>query len=172
MAGWNHNNITWQARFCVVCGNEFKPHSGAHKFCSGICKGKWQYISGRISTESQYKDISGNWIRYFARLCNRSNKRENLTVTELLKILENQNYRCALSGIELTCKLEKGTKFKTNASIDRIEAGGPYIKSNVQLVCSALNSWRSDTDRDEFVWWCKQVAKYQSKGEQSYGQKA
>lgn len=165
MSGWNHRNANWQPRFCVVCGNEFKPHSGVHKFCSEECKGKWKYVSGKVTTESQYLKISGNWNRYFARLCCRSHKRIDLTVDDLITTLENQNYKCALSGIELTCTLEKGKKFKTNASIDRIEAGGPYIKSNVQLVCSALNSWRADTDLGEFIWWCKQVANYQDKGD-------
>ena len=165
MAGWNHNNANWKPRFCVVCGTSFKPHSGIHKFCSAECKGKWKYISGRVTTDAQYKSISGNWKRYFTRLCCRSHKRTELTVDDLIQILENQNYKCALSGIELTCTLERGRKFKTNASIDRIEAGGPYIKSNVQLVCSALNSWRADTDLGEFIWWCKQVANYQDKGD-------
>ena len=75
-------------------------------------------------------------------------------------VLEDQNGLCALSGIELTCKLEKGTKFLTNASIDRIEAGGPYIKENIQLVCTVLNKWRGDTDLQEYIWWYKKVAEY------------
>jgi hypothetical protein len=167
MAGWHHDNANWRPRYCAVCGIQFKPFSGVHKFCSPQCKGKWKYITGVFSTENQYKEISGNWRRYFSRLCCRSHKRIDLRVEDLLEILNSQNYKCALSGVELTCKLEKGTKFKTNASIDRLEAGGPYIKENIQLVCSALNSWRADTDKDEFIWWCKQVAKYQGEGEQS-----
>ena len=158
MAGWNHDNANWSPRFCIVCGKQFNPSSGGHKFCGPICKGKWQYITGRSSTENQYKEISGNWKKYFQRLCCRSNKREDLSWEDWIKLLEQQEYRCALSGIELTCKLEKGKKFKTNASLDRIDAGGPYIKENVQLVCAALNCWRSDTTLSEFIWWCKQVA--------------
>lgn len=165
MAGWHHENANWKPRFCVVCGSEFKPSSGVHKFCGPVCKGKWQYITGRASTENQYKNISGNWIRYFQRLCCRSHKRVDLTFEDCLEILNKQNGKCALSGINLTCQLEKGKKFKTNASLDRIDAGGPYIKENIQLVCSALNSWRSDTDLPEFIWWCKQVAKnYKEEG--------
>jgi len=50
-----------------------------------------------------------------------------------------------------------------NASLDRIEAGGPYIKENIQLVCTALNSWRADTELEEFKWWCRKVTECQEK---------
>lgn len=157
MAGWHHEGCFVEKR-CKVCNELFKPKSGVHKFCSEKCKGKWQYASGRLSTENQYKYISGDWRRYFARLTNRSNDRENISVDDCLTILEKQEGVCALSGVELTCLLEKGKKFKTNASLDRIKAGLPYTKDNIQLVCTALNSWRRDTDLEEFIWFCKRVA--------------
>jgi len=160
MAGGWHGDECFKEKICPICDTMFKPKSGVHKFCSEKCKGKWQYVTGQSSTENQYKNISGNWYRYFSRLCNRSNKRESISVEDLLGILEKQDYKCALSGIQLTCKLEKGVKYKTNASLDRIDAGGPYIKENIQIVCSALNSFRSDTNCDEFIWWCKKVAEY------------
>ena len=159
MGEWTHKG-RFKEKPCVVCEKVFKPHSGVHKFCSSECKGKWKYITGSVTTESQYEYISGNWNRYFNRLCCRSHKRENLTVEDLIDILEKQEGLCALSGVELTCRLEKGRKFLTNASIDRVEAGGPYIKENVQLICTALNKFRCDTDLTEFIWWCKKVTEY------------
>lgn len=159
MSGWNHDNATWKNKECVVCGVNFTPKSGIHKFCSSQCKGKWQYISGRNSTENQYKEISGNWLRYFSRLVNQK-ERYDLTASILLDVLEEQNGLCALSGVTLTCILEKGSICKTNASIDRIVAGGPYTKDNIQLVCRALNLWRGDTDLMEFIEWCHKVSKF------------
>lgn len=164
---WTHLN-SFKEKECLVCFTKFKPRSGVHKFCSDGCKGKWKYINGTMTTESQYQYISGNWDRYFARLCCRSRKRSELTIKELKEILISQDYKCALSGVELTCKLEKGIKFKTNASIDRIDAGGPYIKQNIQLVCSALNSWRSDTELNEFIWWCKKVTEFQNEKKECF----
>ena len=146
---------------CVVCGTMFVPRSGVHKCCTETCKGKWKYMNGSVTTETQYKQISGNWSRYFVRLMRKW--RSGLTTQDLLKQLEKQKGRCAISGIELTCLLETGKRFKTNASIDRIEAGGDYSPDNIQLVCSALNSWRADSDLNEFIWFCKQVTEYQEK---------
>lgn len=160
MAGWNHDGC-FKERLCDVCGIEFKPVSGAHRFCSDQCKGKWKYITGEGSTENQYKKISGNWDRYLPRLLNtHGRKRDGLTTDILKELLEEQDYKCALSGVELTCNLEKGTICLSNASVDRIEAGGPYTKDNIQLVCRAVNSFRMDKTIEEYIWWCKKVTEY------------
>ena len=160
--GWNGSDI-FQDKVCLVCKTTFKPKSGAHKFCSPQCKGKWQYITGSGSTENQYKEISGNWRRYFARLIGKKYRSE-LSLEILSRILEEQKGVCALSGVPLTCTLIKGQTCKTNASIDRIIAGGPYTEDNVQLVCAALNKWRSDTPLQEFIEWCRKVASFHESG--------
>lgn len=151
---------------CPVCQTEFTPRSGVHKYCTETCKGKAKYLFGQVSTESQYASISGNWYRYFQRLLQKG--RKELTVQMLLDLLTKQKGLCALSGVPLTCTLEKGKRFKTNASIDRIQAGEEYSLENIQLVCSAVNSWRADTDLDEFLWFCKQITQFQERGENSY----
>lgn len=155
-----------KTKICPICQNQFKARSGSHKFCSLLCKTKNNQLNGSMMCTRQYERISGDWARYFNRLINRKRKGV-LSTKELLGLLEKQNYKCALSGLTLTCLLEQGKKFKTNASIDRIIPGKPYTIDNVQLVCSALNSWRSDTNLAEFLWFCKQVTKYQEEKEQS-----
>ena len=113
---------------CVVCNSTFVPKSGIHKFCSSECKGKWQYITGQKSTENQYTAISGNWKRYLSRLLYAGGrKRDGLNVQQLLSLLEKQEYRCAISGLDLTCELSKGIRFTRNVSIDRIEAGAAIV---------------------------------------------
>lgn len=161
MVGWNHNNANWKEKSCKVCGNTFTPKSGVHAFCSELCKGKWKYMSGHITTESQYKLISGNWERYLSRLIYAAGKkRDSLTREDLMAVLKAQDYRCALSGLPLTCQLEVGVKHPYNCSVDRINAGGNYTKDNIQLVCRSLNSWRADTDLKEFIAICKAVAQH------------
>lgn len=147
-----------QTKNCPVCNSLFVPRSGVHKYCTETCRGKAKYLFGQETTETQYSKISGNWKRYFTRLLHKG--RKELTVDQLLSLLEAQQGLCALSGIPLTCTLEVGKRFKTNASIDRIKAGGPYTLSNIQLVCSALNTFRMDSSVEEFIWFCKQVAKH------------
>lgn len=150
-------------RTCPVCGKEDLMAKN-QKFCTPQCKGKVKYIDGSASTEEQYKKISGNWVRYCSRLLYYGGrKRDMLTRDIILRQLEKQNYKCALTGAELTCNLSKGTTSITNASIDRIVAGGPYTEDNIQIVCRAINSWRSNLTVKEFVNWCKKVVDYNNK---------
>jgi len=65
-----------------------------------------------------------------------------------------------LTGVELTCNLNKGMICETNASIDRILAGGNYEKNNVQLVCAAVNRLRTNMSVEEFIEWCRKVVTY------------
>jgi hypothetical protein len=161
MAGWNHSGV-FKEKACTVCGINFKPKSGVHKFCSEKCKGKWQYITGTSSTENQYKEISGNWKRYCSRLMYYGGrKRDKLTVEILLKKLEEQDYKCAISGLPLECSLEVGVKNPYNVSVDRVQAGGPYTEDNIQLVCVAFNKWRADTPLEDFIEFCRAVVKHQ-----------
>lgn len=180
MAGWNHNNANWKPKNCAVCGTEFTPRSGANKFCSTPCRGKWKYITGDGSTENQYLRISGNWERYCSRLLYYGGrKRDKLSKQILLDKLREQDYKCALTGVPLTCELSVGTSCPTNASVDRIVAGGPYTADNIQLVCRVLNFWRADTSVEDFVEWCRKVVDYhttlqsaQGEKEHGHGQKA
>lgn len=111
------------------------------------------------SSESQYARISGNWSRYLNRLLQRK-YRSALTIEFMLELLEKQGHRCALSGVQMTCKLEKGTKFLTNASIDRIRAGEDYSQSNIRLICTAVNTMRMDMETNDFIHLCKEIAKH------------
>lgn len=144
---------------CASCNSLFLPIRCTQKFCNAKCKGRFKYQSSNCTTESQYKYISGHWDKYFNRLLVRKN-RSQLQIKDLLNILEKQNFRCALSGVELTCTLKVGEKCNTNASIDRLIAGGPYTPDNVQLVCAALNSFRNKLSVDDFITWCFAVVKY------------
>ena len=135
---------------CIVCSKEFKTHHPKYLCCSAQCG-----VTHKRNT--RYKRESGNWILYFKHLL--SKKRTNVTAQDLVELLNKQQGKCALSGAKLTCEKVVGKYVKTNASIDRIIAGGEYNIENVQLVCRALNSFRHDLTVKEFIQWCKKVAK-------------
>ena len=148
---------------CIVCGTNYLPTQDKQRFCQRSCKGKFKYITNDVTTESQYEKISGDWRKYCQRLLySDGRRRDGLTIDMLLDLLEKQDYLCALTGITLTCQLEKGVNFATNVSVDRIEAGGPYVSENIQLVCKAVNKFRGDLSIVEFKWWCKKVVNHGS----------
>jgi len=127
---------------CLQCGEQYVPKSPHHMFCSTKCCGA--YNAGRT------------WDSYFRKLIQKTDKRKSLTVRILNDILQEQDGLCALSGVPLTRITGYGV-ISTNASIDRIKAGGDYTKDNIRLVCSYVNSFRGNLSDEQFRWWCKRV---------------
>lgn len=141
---------------CERCKAEYTPRVKWQKFCSRRCNN----LVRHWTTEQQREWVSGNWKRYLNRLAAAGKRRESLTTDALLEVLEEQGGRCALTGVRMTNILVEGKKVWTNASVDRIVSGGPYIKSNIQLVCAAVNTFRSQMSIEEFKEWCRLVAKF------------
>lgn len=73
-----------------------------------------------------------------------------LTVADLMEMWNQQEGRCALTGIQLTHRHGSG-RILTNASIDRIDNDRPYERDNVWLVAAAINRARDTMDRQSFV---------------------
>ena len=80
-----------------------------------------------------------------------------LTVEDCLQLWDQQNGKCALSGVQMTHHRDGSGKKEFNASLDRIEPKGAYSKANVQLVCYRINIMRHVLDIDMFFWWVKNI---------------
>ena len=132
------------SRKCIHCNKAFEPKSPHHLFCSKAhCNA---YNAGK------------DWSSFLKKLLNNNSKeRKQLTVLYLLKLLDKQNGRCAISGVELTKITGKGV-VPTNVSIDRIRPGKPYVVGNIRLVCTFVNSFRGNLSDKDFIWWIKRIA--------------
>ena len=140
---------------CLRCGVAYEQRNSLHRYCSRRCRDKALH-----GVEYQRAWVSGNWQRYLNRLAKTGQSRKGLSTQDLLDILEEQGGRCALSGVKMTNILVEGRRVWTNASVDRIISGGPYIKSNIQLVCAAVNNFRSQMSIEEYREWCRLVARF------------
>ena len=130
---------------CQDCKRPFKAKRIDDMFCKKSCGKRYRK--------------NHSWAGYLQGFLYKNRKDQGLTLNILLKTYEAQNGLCALTGVEMTRITGQGS-VTTNASVDRIEAGGPYVGSNIQLVCFAVNSFRSDKSIAEYVWWCKKVVDY------------
>ena len=142
-------------RVCVTCNTKFETKHPKYLNCSEKCNSIYR-------VNARYERENHDWNRYFIHLLS-TKKGHDLTPTQLIGKIAEQDYKCALSGIELTCVHIRGKTILTNASIDRINAGKEYNYENVQLVCRAINSFRGDMTVEEFIYWCTQVTNYASK---------
>ena len=136
-------------RKCKVCKTKFETLHPKYLCCSTKCT-----MINKVNT--RYEKENGDWTAYFKHLLSKKNKTD-LTPRKLINVLKKQNYKCALTGMPLTCEKIRGIISKTNASIDRIFAGGVYNRRNIQLVCRAVNSFRGDMTVNEFINWSKKV---------------
>jgi len=84
----------------------------------------------------------------------------SLSPKDLFELWDEQNGRCAVSGVTLTHHLDgSGTK-EFNASIDRINNDEGYSKVNVRLVAYRINIMRHTLSTDMFWWWVKTIHDY------------
>ena len=89
----------------------------------------------------------------------RSNKRNlefSITLNYLLKLWEQQEGFCNLTGLKMTHSILEG-KIKTNLSIDRINPKLGYVENNVQLVCNVANVMKSNLSIEELIDFCKLI---------------
>jgi hypothetical protein len=77
----------------------------------------------------------------------------------LVSLWQKQNGICALSGIAMT-RIAGSGRLPYNVNVDRKDSSKGYIPGNVQLVCSAVNSIKSNLPDKDFVRLCKAIARY------------
>jgi hypothetical protein len=75
----------------------------------------------------------------------------NIEIDDLIRLMEVQNGKCALSGVEFTNDIPP--------SLDRIDSTKGYIASNIQLIQIKINLMKSNLEQEEFINLCKLVTK-------------
>lgn len=78
---------------------------------------------------------------------------EGATRSQLRGLIEKQGYCCALTGIPLE---------PNDAELDHVvpvSGGGTHAISNLQVLHKAVNRMKGAMSNDEFVRWCRLVAK-------------
>ena len=69
---------------------------------------------------------------------------------EIIYLLDKQENRCALTGIEFDYS-DPPNDIQLKPSLDRIDSEGHYQKGNLQVVCRFINFWKSAQDNSEFL---------------------
>ena len=87
-----------------------------------------------------------------------SNLDVNINVEYLERLLQEQKYKCALTGQILVHKRIYHDNGETTASVDRIDSSKGYIKGNVQWVHKDINKLKMNYKQEDFIEWCNLVA--------------
>lgn len=153
-------------KFCGKCQivknvNLFWKHSltkdGFHSYCKECC-----FKSARKSLEKSYLTFEGR-IPTILNSCKKNAKKRsqkfNLTKKILIQIWNKQNQRCFYSGL----KMLTTPNSHLTVSIERKNTKLGYIQSNIVLICSSINSMRSDIGYSDFINTCLKISKHHKK---------
>ncbi len=151
------------SRLCTSC-NKVKMLSQFEHFKEGQVRG----VCRHCVTLQRSKKTSATpeaYIRVLNTQLKSSRLKQgvqyDLTNDEVLDLWNAQNGKCALSGVIMTHQRDgtygdkKPKEF--NASIDRINPKGPYVRENVQLVASRVNLMKHTLGQDMFIWWINNI---------------
>lgn len=91
----------------------------------------------------------------------------SITKPDIFSALEEQENKCALSGISIRIALshKEHRAGKTTASLDRIDSSKGYTKENVQWVHKDINIIKQSYTDEYFISMCKAVAAHNSPSE-------
>ena len=81
----------------------------------------------------------------------------DLTPEFFLKMFDNQDGLCAVTGRKMTWQRKPDRRNDMNISIDRIEPKGNYEESNVRLVCKRVNLMKHNMTDEELLDWSKTI---------------
>jgi hypothetical protein len=89
----------------------------------------------------------------------RINRECTLTADDLFGMFQDQNDRCALSGLRFRYRRDEGRRDPMSPSLDRIDSRSGYTVANCRLVLLAVNVALNNWGDETFVRICKAVAK-------------
>jgi len=138
----------------------FFKRSDNNKLRSQCKRCQNKYVVKHKSTLNGY--IKG--LIYSAkRRCSKNKREINISYEDVLKIWENQEGFCAISGIKMSHIIgnDKETqKTPFNASLDRRDNKKGYTKDNIHLICNWLQSAKSDYEINDIKKWIVDTAEY------------
>lgn len=80
-----------------------------------------------------------------------------ISTAQIMRLIEEQEYKCALSGVELTPK---------DAALDHkmpLARGGSHTIDNAQVLHADVNRAKGSLTNDEFIAMCRRVALHMDK---------
>ena len=125
-------NASASGKTCKSCSNK-KPENNSHKgFYKGVLRASFVH---KYKTSAEARRI--DW---------------DLDFDYLADLLVEQNFKCALSGLEISAM-----KVNNNASLDRVDSMLGYVEGNVQWVTAEINMMKQTYSQERFIELCALV---------------
>lgn len=174
---WTFVNETEQIRYIKV-NRKYRMWQILHRHriqCPRCSRWKWMYPGRERLTCNYCKDTVGNeginhprykgtediGSTYFSRLKQNAIQRHyrfDITIEDLQTLLKKQNYKCALTGMDIAIYATHNKEW--TASVDRIDNTQGYTLDNIQWVHRDINWMKQEFHQDYFKDLCKKVTNY------------
>lgn len=122
----------------------------------GVGCGCPEQRSEHSTTWKGLNDLSGVYLSRLKRGAQQRALEFSITPDYLWNLYEKQQRQCSLSGVDIV--LTRSLKNQT-ASLDRIDSNQGYVEGNVHWVHKDINTMKWDFKLEDFLEWCKRVAK-------------
>lgn len=155
-------------KLCKICGenNAQNFYTNNKITCKKCCieRQKEYYIQNKDKCKEGYKKFESTnilrvrWLAAKHRAI-RKNIEFTITMEELENLLIQQNNKCYYTGVEFE---NDGSRTKS-ISIDRIDSNLGYTIDNIRLICSLVNTMKSDRSEQGFLNCVQSIYKHMYK---------
>lgn len=101
--------------------------------------------------------ITGDWYSSHKSKANQRGYVWDVSIEFLWDLLNNQNFKCALSGVDIM--IQSRYRGRTTASLDRINSNIGYTEGNVQWVHKDVNKMKNVFNQEYFINMCNKISK-------------
>lgn len=120
------------------------------------------YKAIRDANYQGYKLLSKSYVSRLHSSAIDRNIQFKVTPEQIYKKLIDQNFKCALSGVEIIVVPNYSRNAsKQNASLDRIDSNKDYTIDNIQWIHKDLQSMKMTKTDEHFINWCHIISNYQ-----------
>lgn len=158
-------------RWTVIAFSHKDKHGTAYYKCECECGGEQLIARGRLSAKNiggcmtckanrQKRPAYTGYWSYIKANAHSRNIEFAIEKEETFDLLDEQNWKCALSGENLKIALGRQAHMKggTSASLDRIDSTKGYVRGNIQWVHKDINRMKSNLPEARFVALCAKVS--------------
>lgn len=120
-------------------------------------------IKMKSSNKKCIGQLTGSkWTNILHNAKNRGHK-VKITQNQASKLLEKQNFKCALSGVEINIPYSRDKINESTASLDRIDSNGDYELGNVQWIHKDINRMKNVFPEKVFLDWIGKIWHHKNK---------
>jgi hypothetical protein len=105
-----------------------------------------------------YKELSGAYWHKMEKSAAQRSFDFTITKEWAWNLYEQQNRKCALSGVPILLYPNNDRYRLQTASLDRIDSSKGYIEGNLQWVHKRVNFLKRNYPEKELVFWCTKIA--------------